>query len=88
MIREEWAVRPQRESFAKRFPYLAKWLWGNRARRCHWCNIPLTRKTRTFYHLLEKARGGNDLPENIVLACRPCNSSRSNRIRYGYPSRP
>lgn len=31
-------------------------------------------------HIVPKIRGGRDIPENIVRACRRCNSSKSSRL--------
>lgn len=46
---------------------------------CHWCNkAPAT----TADHLTEKDLGGDDSLENLVPACRPCNSSRG--ATYGH----
>ena len=33
----------------------------------------------TLDHLLPRARGGNDQPENLVFACRSCNGSKGKR---------
>lgn len=41
--------------------------------RCAYCGAPAT----TLDHLYPIARGGTDYIENIVPACRPCNSSKS-----------
>lgn len=42
---------------------------------CYWCGEELG-DTYTADHLLPRRLGGYDNPENIVLACRSCNSSR------------
>lgn len=59
--------------------------WRRKARRlydqpCHWCGAPAD----TADHLTPKAKGGTDHPDNLVPACRSCNSSR--RDRGGTPA--
>ena len=42
--------------------------------RCAYCgaeNIPLE-----LDHIIPRSRGGSDNPENLTLACKPCNSSK------------
>ena len=48
-----------------------------RARMCHWCNTPLDMANATIDHVVPLARGGTNQRDNLVLACRPCNSSRA-----------
>lgn len=50
---------------------------------CHWCN---SRQATTADHLIEVDRWPTDTPgvnglDNLVAACKPCNSSRG--ARYG-----
>ncbi len=33
----------------------------------------------TIDHVLPRSRGGTDDPENLVTACRPCNTRKANR---------
>lgn len=42
---------------------------------CVYCGAP----ANTRDHVLPTRRGGSDDPENIVLACHPCNSSKKGR---------
>lgn len=44
--------------------------------RCHWCFAPLDVNTSTLDHRIPLARGGSNLLDNLVLACRPCNQRR------------
>lgn len=51
--------------------------------RCHWCqrvtnpNLPQISPLRsTVDHLIRRADGGSNDMENLVVACRQCNSSR------------
>ena len=48
---------------------------------CHWCGLILERKKTTVDHVIPRARGGNSLPENLVVACKPCNNFRG----FGMP---
>ncbi len=46
---------------------------------CFWCSNPTT---LTKDHVVPKALDGPDEPENIVMACRPCNQSRGRLLTY------
>lgn len=61
--RPEW-VKRQRARLFKRDP------------RCHWCRAPLTLETATLEHIIPRARGGSDYPDNLTLACLECNFQR------------
>lgn len=45
-------------------------------KECVFCG---TSENLTTDHLIPRNRGGDDSSENLVLACRTCNSSRGNR---------
>jgi 5-methylcytosine-specific restriction endonuclease McrA len=58
-------------------------------RRCHYCGIecsPLKRPSQriTKDHRIPVSRGGSDAIENIVVACRGCNSEKSNMTEDEY----
>jgi 5-methylcytosine-specific restriction endonuclease McrA len=42
---------------------------------CIYCGRPAT----TVDHILPRSRGGTDDPDNVVPACKACNSAKSNR---------
>lgn len=46
--------------------------------KCFWCSRPLTSHTATKDHLQPVSRGGRDTIDNIVPACRHCNSMKGN----------
>lgn len=46
---------------------------------CTYCDELLTESTFTIDHKLAVANGGNDDPENLTVACRPCNSAKGAR---------
>ncbi len=52
-----------------------------RSPRCHWCGKSFI-KTRkpTHDHVIPLSKGGANSPENSVCACRPCNSSKRDRL--------
>src|SRR3972149_9832281 len=33
----------------------------------------------SYDHLIPRSRGGPDIADNVVLACKPCNSSKGNK---------
>jgi len=47
---------------------------------CHWCPTELTHETATIEHIIPLGRGGLDNPNNITLACKPCNETRGNNM--------
>lgn len=49
-------------------------------RRCYYCGGKL--KKFTIDHFIPITRGGSNWPSNLVVACRPCNSSKSNKMPW------
>ena len=45
--------------------------------KCQYCGISKT--SLTIDHILPKGRGGIDLWENLVTACKPCNQKKGNK---------
>jgi len=45
---------------------------------CHWCGEPAD----TADHLIPRAMGGESTPDNLVPACRSCNSRRGAAQRW------
>lgn len=48
-----------------------------RDRQCFYCGDPAG--PYEFDHRVPRRMGGGNGPDNIVLACRPCNSSKAGR---------
>lgn len=46
--------------------------------KCGFCGKELSRAEATVDHLLPKSRGGETTWDNVVLACKPCNSHKDN----------
>ena len=51
---------------------------------CVWCGETRWPSDLTAEHLLPRSRGGRGLPENLVVACRPCNRRRRSRSIASY----
>lgn len=61
-------------------------LWARQAGQCHYCAVQMTLRnyhdgdqpTRptdaTIEHLVPRALGGDNRPQNLVAACRRCNA--------------
>jgi hypothetical protein len=45
--------------------------------RCHYCDCLMNYEEAQVDHILAKARGGTDAPDNLVLACSRCNNLKS-----------
>lgn len=55
--------------------------------RCCWCgertnNTPNSRKQASVEHVLPRAHGGTDDMDNLVMACRSCNTKRADKMEY------
>lgn len=91
-------TRKNRESLSKRLGATARKIKDRDGRRCAYC--PNTEACELaagrhmhLDHLVPKAAGGLDIPENLVVACHRCNSARQNmslaqwaayaRVTYG-----
>jgi len=44
---------------------------------CHYCRRPMTNKQCTLDHVRPISLGGEDSPDNVVLACRCCNQQKA-----------
>lgn len=68
--------------------------WRSQMRRgemvhCSYCTVPIV-DLRYFWmdHVIPVARGGPDLPENLVPACRKCNGNKHDRLLCEWLIRP
>ena len=55
---------------------------------CQYCGKTITEYgDATVDHIIPQSRGGKDTYENLVLACKSCNSAKGNRTakEFGYP---
>lgn len=46
---------------------------------CRYCGKQLSSEELSVDHVLPKSRGGKDSWENLVTACKPCNSKKGDR---------
>ncbi len=49
-------------------------------RPCVYCGVILSSKMITIDHIIPIARGGKHEPENLAVACKPCNSSKGKKL--------
>jgi 5-methylcytosine-specific restriction endonuclease McrA len=47
---------------------------------CVYCGIDFSAVPPTQDHVIPISRGGHNIRENVVPACRPCNSRKGNRV--------
>jgi hypothetical protein len=46
---------------------------------CAYCNCKLSQKSATIDHVQPLSRGGENRPDNMILACYRCNQSKGSR---------
>lgn len=46
--------------------------------RCWYCNSTISQEEATLEHLIPRADGGSNLPDNLVVACKNCNNFNQN----------
>jgi 5-methylcytosine-specific restriction endonuclease McrA len=51
-------------------------IWRRDRTECCYCNKYVPKKQRTLDHVHPQARGGHDGHDNLVLACKSCNSAK------------
>jgi len=51
---------------------------------CRWCGKKLSASTATIEHVQPLSLGGSNSRSNMELACRPCNSTRGNDVRWSF----
>jgi 5-methylcytosine-specific restriction endonuclease McrA len=49
--------------------------------KCYYCNNPLG-DDYELDHVVPLSRGGSNLPDNIVMACKPCNRSKHDKLPH------
>lgn len=62
-------------------------LWQRQKGLCYWCGCKTllpqsgkaekTHRTATIDHVIPRAKGGSNQPDNCVMACDACNSMRN-----------
>ncbi|WP_421854579.1 HNH endonuclease [Marinomonas sp.] len=52
--------------------------------RCGYCGCPLTLSQVSVGHIISKNKGGDNLIENLIAACRSCNGSKGDRTLAEY----
>ncbi|BDP42920.1 hypothetical protein DAETH_28890 [Deinococcus aetherius] len=53
--------------------------------RCAYCDCKIDKRTRWHIdHFIPLSRGGTNHPENIVIACEPCNLAKSTKMPWEF----
>lgn len=70
--------RPNRESLSKRLGRVARQIKARDNFCCIYCQATAESSGAHLHldHLTPRSAGGKDVPENLALACRRCNSAR------------
>ena len=56
-------------------------------RRCVYCGDRLALETATLDHVYPRAKGGPNLPGNLVPACVPCNQMKADMLPFEFFAR-
>jgi len=56
--------------------------WLKEKETDHACIYCGSEENLTVDHILPRSRGGEDVPENVVMACKHCNSSKGGKRLY------
>lgn len=56
-----------------------EWIGASQDWLCYWCNADCSQE-HTVDHIIALSNGGCNGPENLVVACKSCNSSKSARL--------
>lgn len=75
------SARPGRESLSKRLGKVARQIAARDGHACVYCGATAASSGAHLHldHLTPRSVGGEDVPQNLVLACRSCNSRRQAR---------
>jgi 5-methylcytosine-specific restriction endonuclease McrA len=67
-----------RVPYRSRVPLSRRAVFARDDHRCQYCNRP----AENLDHVIPRSRGGEHTWENVVAACRPCNSRKENRFLH------
>lgn len=70
-------VQPQRTPAFTRFNVFLRDQW-----QCQYCADSFKTQELTFDHVVPRSRGGHSRWENIVTACRSCNTSKGSHLPH------
>ena len=75
------SARPNRESLSKRLGKLAKQIKARDGNKCVYCGATEESSGSHLHldHIDPRSKGGADEAENLVVACRSCNSRRQDQ---------
>jgi len=78
MGRAKHDKRKNRESLSKRLGKTARLIKARDSHRCVYCSATEEEAGCPLQldHLICRSAGGDDTPENLVVACKRCNSAR------------
>ncbi len=84
------AARRARKKGAEGSHSLLEWrtLLRGHGHRCAYCGVVLGKSNRSKDHKIPLVRGGSDRIENILPACRRCNSSKNTKTHDEFLSLP
>jgi hypothetical protein len=84
---EDWPRRLRRGAWAGTGPTRVRqifWLALRDGLACRYCRRALLASTATIDHLTPVKRGGTNAPDNLGLACMPCNGDKGIRTEAEY----
>jgi hypothetical protein len=66
-------LKKMQSAWPKQYRRYKKFIVTRDGLYCHYCNKLMTYNEAQVDHVIAKARGGSDAPNNLVLACSRCN---------------
>lgn len=78
----------KREKAAARELRASRW-WQNliaHNARCYYCQKALAKDEVTMDHVVPMLRGGRSTKGNVVMACKPCNNEKKDRLLMDWSS--
>lgn len=68
-----FVIPPGRKTLAKK---KRRKIFDRKGPNCAYCGIVLNLDTYTIDHVQALSKGGSDHPDNLTVACSPCNLSK------------
>ena len=73
-----WKIHSARRAVEGHFtPEDLNQILERQKRRCVYCKVKMTRRTKSLDHIIPVSKGGTNWPSNLQFTCRRCNSRKN-----------